>query len=190
MLTNKRKDVLVELQIHAVAGTDDDHDQSLVLLKESKGERILPIMVSRKRSLLLMMRANLSVQLPVATTPVDAAILLMQQFGIQITRVVLTGIQKGVFLCKVCAQREGVEKELNYCMAADGIVLAATVQSPILIEEELLQAQYMRKTGENSFAMNISTLTKQMLEKALQQAVNLENYEAASRLRDELAKRQ
>ena len=58
-----------------------------------------------------------------------------------------------------------------------------------MIEEELFQAQYLHKIGENSFAININTFSRQMLESALTQAVESENYEAASRLRDELAKR-
>lgn len=181
--------MLVQLVIHAIGQTIDDNDHYLVLLQEKGGERLLPILMSRKRALLLSMREQLPIQMPVAATPVDAALLLMQKFGVNVTRVVLTDVQKGLFLCDVYAEQNGVEQKLEYCQAPDGIVLATTMKCPIMIEDELLQAQYMHKTGENSFAMNINTLTRQMLEKALQQAVNSENYEAASRLRDELAKR-
>jgi protein-arginine kinase activator protein McsA len=45
------------------------------------------------------------------------------------------------------------------------------------------------QTGQNSFALSISVLSRQMLEDALQHAVEHENYEVASQLRDELAKR-
>ena len=47
----------------------------------------------------------------------------------------------------------------------------------------------MRQTGENVYALNIKTLSRQMLEDALNDAVQSENYEAASYLRNELAKR-
>ena len=128
--------------------------------------------------------------MPVAVTITDAAVLLMQKFGVEISRVVLTNIKDGMFFCKIIAERDGEEKELDFCRAEDGIVLATTVMRPIMIEENLLQAQYMHKTGENTFAININSLTRQMLEKALHHAIESEHYEAASHLRDELAKRQ
>lgn len=161
----------------------------MVLLKEKNGERILPMMMSTKRAVTLMMRTKVPLPMPVATTIPDAAILMMRKFDVQLTRVVLTAIKDGTFFCQIHADREGEEKKLEFCPAADGIVLAIAARCPIMIEEELLEAQYMHKTGENSFAININTLTRRMLEEALQHAVESENYEAASRLRDELAKR-
>lgn len=181
--------MLVELEIHAVAGTPSDTDRSMVLLKEKKGERILPMMMSTRRAVTLMMRTKVPLQMPVATTIPDAAILMMGKFDVRLTQVVLTAIKDGTFFCQIHAEREGEEKRLEFCPAADGLVLASSAQCPIMIEEELLEAQYMHKTGENSFAININTLTRKMLEDALQHAVETENYEAASRLRDELAKR-
>ena len=87
------------------------------------------------------------------------------------------------------AERDGEERVLEFCQATDGLVMAMSAMCPIMIEEELLAAQYMHRTGEHSYALNINTLTRQMLEEALQHAVATENYEAASKLRDELAKR-
>ena len=47
----------------------------------------------------------------------------------------------------------------------------------------------MRKVGENAYALNLNTLSVQMLEDALKHAVEEENYEVASKLRDELQRR-
>ena len=180
---------LIELQIYAVAGTPSDPDRSMVLLKEKDGERILPMMMSTKRAVTLMMRTKVQLPMPVATTIPDAAILMMNKFDVHLTRVVLTAIKEGNFYCQIYAEREGEEKTLEFCPAIDGIVLATAARCSLMIEEELLEAQYMHKTGENAFAININMLTRQMLEEALQHAVESEHYEAASRLRDELAKR-
>ncbi len=59
-----------------------------------------------------------------------------------------------------------------------------------MIDSELFEAQYMRKTGDNSFAININVLTRKMLEDALKQAVETENFEVATQIRDELARRE
>ncbi len=161
----------------------------MLLLKEKNGERILPIMMSTRRALTLMMRSRVPLPMPVATSVPDASLLLLRKFGIELKRMELTAIKDGVFFSKLVAERDGEEKALDFCPANDGLVLATMALCPIMIEDELLEAQYLHKTGANTFAININTLTRKMLEDALKHAVESENYEAASQLRDELAKR-
>ena len=179
----------IELEIHAVAGTATDSDRSMLLLKEKGGDRILPIMMSTRRALTLMMRSKVPLPMPVAASVADASHLLMLRFGVHLKYVELTTIKDAMFFCRIVAEREGEEKAVDFCQATDGLILATTAVCPIMIEEELMAAQYMKKTGENTFAININTLTRQMLEDALKHAVESENYEVASHLRDELAKR-
>ena len=181
--------MLIELVIHAVAGSAADSDRSMLLLKEKNGERILPIMMSTRRALTLMMRSRVPLPMPVPASVPDASLLLLRKFEIALKRMELTAIQEGIFFCKLVAEREGEEKTLDFCPAHDGLVLSTMALCPVMIEDELLEAQYLHKTGENTFAININTLTRNMLEDALKHAVESENYEAASHLRDELAKR-
>jgi hypothetical protein len=183
--------MLVELVIHAIAGTANPDEQTMVMLKEKNGERILPIITSTRRATMLMMRKHLDVGVPIPLplSPADIGIQMMQQFGIKLTRVELTALKDGMFFSRVVAEREGVEQIVDFCQGPDGLVMAAVARCPIFVDEELMDAQYMRPTGANSFALNINTISRQMLEDALKNAVENENYEVASRLRDELAKR-
>ena len=181
--------MLRELFIHAVAGTSSKEDQSMVLLKEKDGDRILPIMTSSRRAMSLLMRKQFGLPLPVPISPADIGCQMLLKFGVRLTSVELTTIQDGTFISRVVAKRGDEEHSVDFCQAPDGLIMAATANCPIMIEEELLEAQYMRPTGAHSYALNINTLSRQMLEDALQHAVETENYEAASRLRDELAKR-
>ena len=50
--------MLVELVIHAIAGTANPDEQTMVMLKEKNGERILPIITSTRRATMLMMRKH------------------------------------------------------------------------------------------------------------------------------------
>lgn len=161
----------------------------MVLLKEKDGERVLPIMTSTRRATRLVLRKQMPFPMVLPFSPADISCQIMKQFGIRLTRVELTAIRDGMFLSRVVAERAGEEHVVDYCQAPDGLIMAVTSGCPIFIEEELLEAQYMHPTGENSFALNINSLSRKMLEDALQHAVETENYEAASRLRDELAKR-
>ena len=163
----------------------------MVLLKEKDGERILPILMSTRRASILLMRQQFRpvMPLPLPVSPADIGCQMLQKFGIELSRVELTAINDGHFICRVVGERDGEIHTVDFCQAPDGLVMAVAAGCPITIEEELLEAQYMHPTGKHSFALNINTLSRQMLEEALQHAVENENYEAASRLRDELAKR-
>ncbi len=181
--------MLVELELHATAGVSELSDSTMLILKEKNGKRILPILTSTHRATVLMMRQKLSMPFPLPASIADLDYLLMKKFNIAITRVELTFVRKGIFFANVVAEREGQEETVENCQAADALVMAITASCPIMVEEELLAAQYMRQTSENSFAVNINVLSRQMLEDALEHAVESEDFETASRLRDELAKR-
>lgn len=178
-----------ELIIHAIAGTSPDETQSMVILKERDGERILPIITSARRASVLLARHQFGMPLPFPISPADIGCQMLHKFGIHLERVELTNVKDGTFICRVIAEGQGEEHVVEFCNAPDGLIMAVSANCPIVIDEELLEAQYLRPTGKDSYAMNINVLSRQMLEKALQHAVDIENYEAASRLRDELAKR-
>lgn len=181
--------MLVELKIHAVANIASDANRSMILLKEKNGERILPILLSARRATMLSIRAGIPISSPLALSLPDAFHVMLTMFDVKITQVELQSIQDGTIFCNVVCEREGIEKRLDYCLAPDALVIASTAKCPIMVEEELLEAQYMRKVGANSFALNVTSLTRKMLEDALQHAVESESYELASKLRDEIAKR-
>lgn len=181
--------VLVELVINASAGTSAEDESAMIILKEKNGERILPIMTSARRASVLLVRQHFGKPLPLPLSPTDVCCQMMNKFGVRIARVEIVFIKDGMFFSRIIGERDGEEQSVDFCSAPDGLVIAVVAQCPIFIAEELLEAQYMRPTGENSYALNINTLSRNMLEQALQHAVETENYEAASQLRDELARR-
>ena len=69
------------------------------------------------------------------------------------------------------------------------MVLAYTFDSPITIKEELLEQQYMREMGDGLYSMPMNSVNIEALEEALKRAIEDENYELASRLRDEIERR-
>lgn len=181
--------MLIELTIENMVGTSPEGGQVILLLKEKHGDRLLPIMMSHRRASTLMTRHTLPIPMPVPVSVADIYHQLIKRSQVKVARIELTILKEGSFLCNVVGEHNGEEYVINFCQAQDGLVIAVTEHCPITIDEQLLQAQYMRQTGENVYALNIKTLSRQMLEDALNDAVQSENYEAASYLRDELAKR-
>ena len=181
--------MLVELKIHASAALSTESDKAMLLLKEKNGERMLPILMSMRRASMLTLRHQFSFPLPVPMSLADVSWQMLRTFDIRLKFVELTAIKDGNFVCRIVGERAGEERSLELCLAPDGLVMAVSAHCPIMIEEELLEAQYMHNVGDGSYALSISTLSRQMLKEALQHAVANERYEMASQLRDELAKR-
>jgi len=75
--------------------------------------------------------------------------------------------------------------------ASDGVLLAYIAQLPIFIEEHLLMRQSVLHS-ESSLGVSIpvNILSNDMLQQALNKAIDEENYEQASQLRDEMRRRE
>ncbi|MCR5076938.1 MAG: UvrB/UvrC motif-containing protein [Prevotella sp.] len=75
--------------------------------------------------------------------------------------------------------------------ASDAILLAQVAKLEIFMEEHLFQRQSVRNdTGKNKMALPVNALSVDMLRHALDRAIEDENYELASTLRDEIKKRE
>ncbi len=182
--------MLKTLDIHGSAGTSADGSQSMLILKEHDGDRLLPVLMSSRRAFFCMMRSQFDLPIPLPISVADIAVQMMATGHMSLKSVELTALNNGLFFCRMhVSDAQGEEHEVDFCQASDGITLAAAARCPVTIDEELLEAQYLRPTGEHSFAMSLNLFSRGMLEQALATAVAEENYEAASKLRDELARR-
>jgi len=80
--------------------------------------------------------------------------------------------------------------EMTKIRASDGILLASIAQLDIYMEEKLFGRQSVPyESGKTRVALPVNALSSTMLENALEKAIEDENYELASNLRDELQKR-
>ncbi|MBQ7443223.1 MAG: bifunctional nuclease family protein [Bacteroidaceae bacterium] len=182
--------MLIELKIHGMAQMDDDN-RALVLLREAEGKhRMLPVMTSHRRALLLLSRDRVSVTLPAPPSATDICMQMMSHFGLHVRFVRITAVRDGLCFCSVVGESDGQDHVINYCQAADGLIIAVTFRCPIYIDEALLELQYMRDMGGGGFSINVNSLTRKTLQEALNHAVETENYETASMLRDELRRRE
>lgn len=74
--------------------------------------------------------------------------------------------------------------------ASDGVLIAYISGMPIFIEERLLQRQGIPYSdSETGISVPVNVISNDMLRKALEKAVDEEDYEKASQIRDELRRR-
>ena len=73
---------------------------------------------------------------------------------------------------------------------SDAVALALRYKAPIYTTSDIMASECMREMGNGSFTVPVNMITMPMLKEALQKAVDEENYEQASRLRDEIRRRE
>lgn len=74
--------------------------------------------------------------------------------------------------------------------ASDAVLLAYISGLPVYIDERLMAKQSVEYTqGSGGISLPVNTLSDEMLQSALDKAVEAENYELASYLRDEINRR-
>ena len=74
--------------------------------------------------------------------------------------------------------------------ASDAILLSVVADIPLYIDSSLLSRQSVPfNPTHNGISIPINSLSEEMLNKALEQAIKDENYEMASYVRDEINRR-
>ena len=56
--------------------------------------------------------------------------------------------------------------------------------------DEIMESEQLHEVGNTAFSVNVNTVDVVMLKEALSKAIEEENYEQASRLRDEIKRRE
>ncbi len=124
------------------------------------------------------------------------------QFNIQLTEVVINDLVEGIFHAKLVLEQDGRTVEVD-ARSSDAIALALRFECPIYTFEFILAAAGMKMeegeidteaavTEEEAVPekKNIRTASPEDLRQLLHEAIEAEDYEGASKLRDELKRRE
>ena len=112
---------------------------------------------------------------------------LMNARGYQQFEVLISGQVDGEYFTEVWDMMNDHHFQIR---CSDGILFALANNCPIYATRRLmLQQSVPYQAGSTKVALPVNVITDEMLEQSLQKAIELENYEMASNLRDELKKR-
>lgn len=177
------------LEVSNVSQCSKEGNAYLAILKETDGERMLPVLMERQDALMLLLKMK---KVFIAATPLDLSDIMLgvfNGFSLRLREVRICAVRSGTTYCHLICEQYGERKTISYCRASNGIVLAATFKCPITIHEELLEMQYMREVADGTYSMPINSVSMEALQEALKRAIETENYELASQLRDEIRRR-
>lgn len=193
------KKVLLE-----IVGLSYSHTQTgayALVLGESKGKRRLPIIIGGFEAQAIAI--ELEKMTPSRPLTHDLFRSFAKEFNINVTEVIIYNLVEGIFFAKLICRNGSNEVEID-ARTSDAIALAVRFNCPIntyefilsqagiILDEEALAAandnvnqMEILEVEETDYLKKSAEELKQMLETAL----NDEDYEKASKIRDELNNR-
>lgn len=186
---------MVEVEVIGISLVPDRKMGSVVLLKETKGERILPIFIGIPEARAIsLVRKNLKLHRPLTH---DLMHNLLKAFKVNLERLDITDLRDGIFYGRLILRKPGEKstREID-CRPSDGLVLALKSDASILVDDEVFDEAYqpeleipemqpeVKKEREAEPVKGQSGL--EVLQRQIDEAIKREDYEEAARIRDRI----
>ena len=191
---------LVQLDIERLETSSSNKSTYVLLLREIGGDRKLPIVIGpcNAGSIAIYLESNSNPERPLTHDIIKS---ITNNFNITISRVVIHTLTEGVFHASFFCFMDGDEEIEIDARTSDAIAIAIRMGCPIFTYNDILQEAGIILTDnlpnykdEDTEELEetkdlLSTLSLGELKKQMKEAINDENYEKASELRDEINKR-
>ncbi|MEY3385981.1 MAG: hypothetical protein RIR53_792 [Bacteroidota bacterium] len=193
----------VQVDILGLSVNPNSQRAYALLLREIGGQRRLPIVIGEPEAQAIANQLEgVHSQRPMTH---DLLKNVIDALGAQVREVVITSIKDGTFYASIFFEYSDLEVDAR---PSDAIALAVRCQVPIYVDESIMDeasihADEIRELEEGSsdeeepaeqlpaVAPSAEPLTlRQRLEQELDQAIKVEDYEAAARIRDEISRLQ
>ncbi len=135
---------VVEAQVHGLI-LEKKTQQNIVILRESEGERILPIWIGPgEAQAIRRMLAGESFPRPLTH---DLVVLVVEGMRAKVARVVIADLRENTFFASIFIERESEVLSLD-ARPSDSIAVALRARAPIYVNEKLLQPPPQADEGE------------------------------------------
>ena len=191
---------LIQLDIAALKTSDSQNNAYVLLLNEMEGKRQLPIVIGwcEARSIALALEDSDPPERPLTH---DLFLSISDNFDITISKVVIHTLSEGIFhasfFCKSARKKE-VEIDAR---TSDAVALAVRFKCPIFTYEQVLSKAgiildktleeeiFEEEDKDTASDKGLKEFTLSKLQTMLKKAIETEDYEKASAIRDEINKR-
>jgi bifunctional DNase/RNase len=185
--------LMVPVQVRGLTLSDQGF---LIMLGVEGEERVLPIFIGAPEAQAIAVALN-HVEVPRPLTH-DLFKTVMETQACALERIEICDLRENTFYGRLILHSPAKEEVSVDCRPSDAIALALRFNAPILVDEKVMESAAVivenkeaapsDRPASKSGPMPEGLTTKEMLEHKLAEAVRLEQYEEAARLRDELRK--
>ena len=193
----------IELKIIGLSYSQTQSGAYALVLSEKEGSRRLPIIIGgfEAQSIAIELE-NMKPSRPLTH---DLFKSFAESFEIKIKEVVIYNLIEGVFYSKLICDKGGEEVEID-ARTSDAIAIGIRCECPVYTFEHILSsagiqledemdetkpvpAEEPEEAAAASGGSELSNMSDEELNRLLQEALDQEDYERASEIRDELNKR-
>ncbi|MFN7313832.1 MAG: bifunctional nuclease family protein [Bacteroidota bacterium] len=172
-----------------------------LILGEENGRRKLPIIIGSFEAQAIAIEIEKIV--PFRPMTHDLFVNFASAFGIEIVEVEIYNLVEGVFHAKLICEHNGEVREID-ARTSDSIALAVRFKCPIYTHEHIMAEAGMifsedmteddminedEPSPRTKAVHDLSAMSIEELEEKLEEALNIEDYQRAALLRDELNRR-
>ena len=193
----------VRLEISGIAYSQTQSGSYVLTLTEAAGNRKLPIVIGGFEAQAIAV--ELEKMIPNRPLTHDLIKSFCVTYDVVIKEVLIYKFVEGVFFSKLICEKDGAISEID-SRTSDAIAVGVRFNSPIFTLSNIIDEASITNEEENEFesddifdedaavedkkeASSLISHSVEDLEKQLQAALENENYELASKLRDEINKR-
>ena len=179
---------MIELVVSDILSKSSDERAYVMLLRERDGARKILVAIGyiEAQAIAFAMK-NITTKRPITH---DLFGTIIDALGATMQCAVVRKVEDGTFYSKLVF-KVGDSEELREVDArtSDAVAIALRCSAPIYIQEELLNRVCIRDEFNGAISIPISIADTKTLKAVMQQAVEDENYELASKLKEELDSR-
>jgi bifunctional DNase/RNase len=187
----------IRLKIAGLSYSQTRHGAYALILEEESGNRRLPVIIGTSEA------QSIAIQLeglkPFRPLTHDLFVSMANSFHITVTEVNIVKLEEGIFYSEIICKRELAKIKID-SRTSDAISIALRFNAPIFVTEEIIEKAgilFNEDIGESDTensekkqkSDNFEDYSVKELQKIMDEAVEKEDYETASKIRDEIKKR-
>ena len=188
----------IKLNIAALSYSQTQNGAYALILNEEEGNRRLPIVIGSNEAQAIAI--ELEKMTPSRPLTHDLFKSLCTNYKIKVTEIIIYNLVEGIFFAKMVCELNGEVSEID-ARTSDAIALAVRFECPVYTYEFILESAGI-VAEEESTDTSLERIEKPLstnnpfskdsdddLQAKLDEALDVEDYEKASKIRDELSRR-
>lgn len=189
----------IQIKIAGLSYSQTRSGAYALILEEEDGNRRLPVIIGTAEA------QSIAIQLenlkPYRPLTHDLFVSMANSFHIEVVEVNIIKLEEGIFYSEIVCKRDNAVIKID-SRTSDAVAIALRFRVPIYVTAEIMNKAAMvfddetespsseKKESEKSEKTNLQDTPKKELEKMMKDAIENEDYETASIIRDEINRRE
>jgi len=187
----------IKLEIAGLSYSQTQSGAYALVLAESGGKRRLPIIIGGFEAQAIAI--ELEKMVPTRPLTHDLFKSFAITFDVEVKEILIYNLIEGIFYSKIITEKDGVTYEID-ARTSDAIAIGVRFNAPVYTIESILESAGIlldddmldsidEPVEQEADPNSLQSLSLEELEAKLNEAINNEEYEIASKIRDEINKR-